>query len=80
MFVYSQLNPTGSLGGSSAPPSGKENERNALVKEAATQAAQLIQQSDGDEALAKRSEVRNPRSPGFPRFNRRNPRKNLGFW
>ncbi|KAG0580198.1 hypothetical protein KC19_4G155600 [Ceratodon purpureus] len=35
----------------------KENEREALVEEAAAKAAQLVQWSDGDEAPAKRSEI-----------------------
>lgn len=43
----------------------KENEREALVEEAAAKAAQLVQWSDGDEAPAKRSEVRHLRSLWF---------------
>jgi hypothetical protein len=60
---------TGSQGGSGVPSSGGESERDALVEEAAAQAAQLVQQSDGDEALARRSEVRNLRFPVLPRFD-----------
>lgn len=41
------------------------------MEEAATQAAQRIQQSDDDEALAKRSEVRGLRSSLLPYFKRR---------